>query len=58
MSSTKRTFESINQEEHDVENFDSTHEVELRRSKRPRVEGSFGEDFLTFLVQKEQQTYT
>jgi hypothetical protein len=36
----------------------STHDFESRRSKRVRVEKSFGDDFLTYLLEKEPQNYT
>ena len=58
LNSSKRTFETMNQEEHSVENLDSIHEIEPRRSKRARVEKSFGDDFLIYLLEKEPQTYT
>ena len=36
---------------------DKDGEVELRRSKRARVEKSFGLDFLTYMLEGEPQTY-
>ncbi len=35
----------------------STQEVEPRRSKRARTGKSFGDDFVTYLLEKEPQTY-
>ncbi|XP_071916128.1 uncharacterized protein [Coffea arabica] len=54
-SSSKRTHEVMNQEKHD---HDLIQQDEPRRSKRARVEKSFGDDFTTFLLEKEPQTYT
>ncbi|XP_074570564.1 uncharacterized protein LOC141827228 [Curcuma longa] len=52
-SSSKRTFET-QEEEHEGE----PEEVELRRSKRARVEKSYGSDFITFMLESEPQNYT
>ncbi|XP_074560084.1 uncharacterized protein LOC141816146, partial [Curcuma longa] len=52
-SSSKRTFET-QEEEHD----DEPEEVELRRSKRARVEKFYGSDFITFMLESEPQNYT
>ena len=54
-SSSKQTHEVMNQEKHD---HDLIQQDEPRRSKRARVEKSFGDDFTTFLLEKEPQTYT
>ncbi|XP_074578534.1 uncharacterized protein LOC141835014 [Curcuma longa] len=52
-SSSKRIYES--QEEEEV---DEPIEVEPRRSKRARVEKSFGTDFITFMLESDPQTYS
>ena len=54
-SSSKRTNETMNQKDHDERSHDN--EIELRRSKRARIEKSFGDDYLTYLLEKEPQTY-
>ena len=51
--SSKRK-ETINENSQD-QNEDS--EVEPRRSKRARIEKSFGLDFLTYMLEEEPQTY-
>ena len=48
-SSSKRTFEILEQEI----NHESELEVELRRSKRVKVEKSFGPNFITFMIDSE-----
>ena len=47
-------LETIDENSQD-QNKDS--EVEPRRSKRIRVEKSFGQDFLTYILEGEPQTY-
>ena len=53
-SSSKRVLETINENSLD-KNEDS--EVEPRRSKREKVEKSFGPNFLTYMLEGEPQTY-
>ena len=47
-NSSKRAFETINENSQDG---NDTSEVEPRRSKRARVEKSFGPDFLTYMLE-------
>ncbi|OMO62209.1 Zinc finger, CCHC-type [Corchorus capsularis] len=56
-SSSKRTHESLNQEKHNDDSHDSENEIESRLSKRARVEKSFGDDYPTYLLEQEPQTY-
>ena len=53
-NSSKRAFEIINENSQDE---NDNGEVELRRSKRARVEKSFSPDFLTYMLEEEPQTY-
>ena len=53
-NSSKRAFETINENSQDG---NDTSEVEPRRSKRARVEKSFGPDFLTYMLEGEPRTY-
>ena len=53
-NSSKRAFEIINENSQDGNDIG---EVEPRRSKRARVEKSFGLDFLTYMLEGEPQTY-
>ena len=53
-NSSKQAFETINENSQDG---NDTGEVEPRRSKRARVEKSFGLDFLTYMLEGEPQTY-
>lgn len=39
------------------ENYEFEHEIELSCNKRARVQISFRNDFLTYLFEKEPQTY-
>ena len=43
--------ENYDESDHDVQ------EIKLQRSKRARVEKSFGDDFETYLLEKEPLTY-
>ena len=58
-SSSKRTFETIiedcSQNSGNDENVET--EEEPRRTKRARIEKSFGPDFLTYMLEAEPQTY-
>ena len=53
-NSSKRAFETTNEISQDG---NDTIEVEPRCSKRVRVEKSFGQDFLTYMLEGEPQTY-
>ena len=53
-SSSKRVLETFNGNSHDQ---NKNGEVELRRSKRVRVEKKFGPDFLTYVLEGEPQTF-
>ena len=55
-SSSKRTYETMNEESHDSEDEQGV-QTEPRRSKRTRVEKSFGPEFLTYLLENEPQNY-
>ena len=59
LSSSKRTYESIEENSHDQEqNYETEKEEEKpRRNKRTRIEKSFGPDFLTYMLEAEPQTY-
>ena len=52
--SSKRALETINENSQDE---NDNGEVEHKRSKRVRVEKSFGPDFLTYMLKGEPQTY-
>ena len=52
--SSKRVLETIHENSQDE---DTDEEVEPRRSKRARIEKSFGPDFLTYMLEGEPQTY-
>ena len=59
-SSSKRLYSSIEDDEHHEgveEHHEGVEESEPRRSKRGRVEKSFGPDFLTYMVESEPQSY-
>ena len=51
-SSSKRTYETMNEDSQD-QNQEQEVEDEPRRSKRIRIEKSFGPDFLTYLLKNE-----
>ena len=53
-NSSKRALETINENSQDG---NDNGEVEPRRSKRARVEKSFGLDFMTYTLKGEPQTY-
>ena len=53
-NSSKRSFETTNENSKDG---NDTSEVEPRCSKRVRVEKSFGQDFLTYMLEGEPRTY-
>ena len=53
-NSSKRAFETINENSQDG---NDTDEVEPRRNKRAKVEKSFGLDFLTYMLEGEPRTY-
>ena len=53
-SSSKRVLKTIHENSQDE---DTDGEVEPRRSKRARIEKSFGPDFLTYMLEGEPQTY-
>ena len=55
-SSSKRTYETMNEESHDLEDEQGV-QTEPRRSKRIRVEKSFGLEFLTYSLENELQNY-
>ena len=57
-SSSKRTFETMNEDSQDQEQ-EQEEEVEDEppRSKRIRTEKSFGPDFLTYMLESEPQSY-
>src|SRR3954467_4788268 len=56
-SSSKRTFETI-ENSHDRESLGETDvKDEPRKSKRVRTEKSFGPDFLTYMLEAEPQTF-
>ena len=62
-SSSKRTHETISESEYsddeEQENLDELEKEDTpRRSKRARVEKSFGPEFLTYLLENEPQTYS
>ena len=46
----------MNEENHDSEDEQEVH-TEPKRSKRTRVEKSFGPEFLTYLLENEPQNY-
>ena len=57
-SSSKRTFETMNEDSQDQEQEQEEEvEDEPRRSKRIRTEKSFGPDFLTYMLESEPQSY-
>ena len=57
-SSSKRTFETMNEDSHDQEQEQEEEvEDEPRRSKRIRTEKSFCPDFLTYMLEIEPQSY-
>ena len=51
-SSSKRVLETIHENSQDQDG-----EVEPRRNKRVRTKKSFGPDFLTYVLEKEPQTF-
>ena len=53
-NSSKRAFETINENSQDGNN---TGEVEPRHIKRARVEKSFGPNFLTYMLEGKPRTY-
>ena len=53
-SSSKRVLETINENSQDQ---DKDGEVEPRTSKRVRTEKCFGQDFLTYVLEGEPQTF-
>ena len=53
-NSSKREFGDITENSQDEDN---NGEVEPKRSKKARVEKSFGPDFLTYMLEGEPQTY-
>ena len=53
-SSLKRVFETINENSQDQ---DKDSEVEPRCSKRARTKKNFGPDFLTYVLEREPQTF-
>ena len=55
-SSSKRTNETVNEESHDSEDEQGV-QTKPKRSKRTRVEKSFGLEFLTYLLENEPQNY-
>ena len=55
-SSSKRTYETMNEESHDLED-EQWVQTELRRNKRTKVEKKFGLEFLTYLFENELQNY-
>ena len=55
-SSSKRTYETMNEESHDSED-EKRVQTESRQSKRTRVEKAFGPKFLTYLLENELQNY-
>ena len=56
-SSSRQVHEDIESQEQDEESVDDDELEEPRRSKRARVEKSFGPDFLTYMLEAEPQTY-
>ena len=54
-SSSKRAIETPGEEEDDDD--EEPMEVEPRRSKRARVEKSYGSDFITFMLESEPRSY-
>ena len=54
--SSKRTYEIMNEDSQD-QNQEQEVEDEPRRSKRIRIEKSFGSDFLTYLLENEPQSF-
>ena len=56
LSSSKWTHETMNEESHDLEDEQGV-QTKPRRSKRTRVEKSFGPKFLTYLLENEPQNY-
>ena len=57
-SSSKRTFETMNEDSQDQEQEQEEEvEDEPRRSKRIRTEKSFGPDFLTYMLESEPHSY-
>ena len=55
-SSSKRTYETMNEDSQD-QNQEQEVEDEPRRSKRIRIEKSFGPYFLTYLLENEPQSF-
>ncbi|KAK8685120.1 hypothetical protein V6N13_041128 [Hibiscus sabdariffa] len=55
LKSTKRVLETISEDSSNDQGVEL--EIEPRRSKRARIEKSFGSDFLTFMLEDEPQTY-
>ena len=55
-SSSMRTYETMNKDSQDQDQEQKV-EDELRRSKRIRIEKSFGLDFLTYLLENEPQSF-
>ena len=55
-SSSKRTYETMN-EDSQGQDQEQEDEDEPRRSKRIRLEKSFGPDFLTYLLENEHQSF-
>ena len=51
-SSSKWTYETMNEESHDSKDEQEVH-IEPKRSKRTRVEKSFGLEFLIYLLENE-----
>ena len=52
-SSSIRNFEEEIPQEHDEESVEEEEPEELRRSKRARIEKSYGPDFLTYMLEAE-----
>lgn len=60
-SGSKRSLETVNEDSQDIQHeveVEGNEEVEPRRSKRARVEKSFGPDFLTYMLEVEPQNYS
>ena len=55
-SSSKRTYETMNEESHDSEDEQGV-QTESGRRKRTRVEKYFGPKFLTYLLENEPHNY-
>ena len=56
-SSSLQIHENIASQEREEESSNEDEQIELRRSKRARIEKSFGFDFLTYMLETEPQTY-